>query len=186
MRRLTLTLLAAWPLAALSSEPSIDPETGLATWQAETHGIQVRLTQISPDQIRGFYLARGFSPEATERYARECVFMTVVRNIGERPIWHNLANWRYVSADQSPRALRSKVAWAHLWKRQGVSESARIAFTWAQFPATQVFAPGDWNQGMTSYSVPRGGHFDLSFVWQAGGRTHSGKIEQVRCADENS
>jgi len=186
MRLTTLTLLATWPLAALASEPSIDPDTGLASWQTETAGMQVRLTQISPDQIRGFYLARGFSPEATERYARECVFMTVVRNIGERPIWHNLANWRYVSADQSPRALRSKVAWAHLWKRQGVSESARIAFTWAQFPATQVFAPGDWNQGMTSYSVPRGGHFDLSFVWQAGGRTHSGKIEQVRCADENS
>ncbi|MFP5341183.1 MAG: hypothetical protein ACLGIW_22385, partial [Gammaproteobacteria bacterium] len=61
-----------------------------------------------------------------------------------------------------------------------------IAFTWAQFPATQVFASGDWNQGMTSYSVPRGGGFDLYFAWQAGGRTHTGKLENVRCADENS
>ena len=186
MRLTTLTLLAAWPLAALASEPSIDPETGLATWQAETQGIQVRLTQISPDQARAFYQARGFSPEAAERYARECVFMTVVRNVGGVPIQHNLANWRYLASGQPPRAIRSKVAWEHLWKRQGVAESARIAFTWAQFPATQTFAPGDWNQGMTTYSVPHGAAFDLRFVWQAGGRFHSGILEQVKCAHEDS
>ena len=186
MRLLTLTLLAAWPLAGFATEQVVDPETGLVTWQTETAGIQVRLTQISPDQARAFYQARGFSPKATERYARECVFMTVVRNIGELPIQHNLANWRYVSAGLPPRAIRSKVAWEYLWKRQGVAESARIAFTWAQFPATQTFAPGDWNQGMTTYNVPRGGPFDLRFVWRAGSKIHSGKLEQVRCADEDS
>ncbi len=186
MRCLTLTLLAAWPLVGFSAVQDVDPETGLVTWQTETSGIQVRLTQISPDQTRAFYQARGFSPEAAERYARECVFMTVVRNIGERPIQHNLANWRYVPAGLPPNAIRSKVAWEQLWKRRGVSESARIAFTWAQFPATQTFAPGDWNQGMTAYSVPHGGRFDLHFVWHTDGRTHSGKLEQVRCADETS
>ena len=186
MRLTTLTLLAAWPLATLASEPSIDPETGLATWQAETQGIQVRLTQISPDQARSFYQARGFPPEAAERYASECVFMTVVRNIGDIPIQHRLADWRYESAGQPPRAIRSKAEWERLWRRQGVAESARIAFTWAQFPATQTFAPGDWNQGMTAYSVPRGGLFDLRFVWRAGAKTHSGKLEQLRCADEAS
>jgi len=186
MRLTALTLLAAWPLAALAAEPRIDPDTGLATWQTETAGMQVRLTQISPDQIRGFYLARGFSPAATERYARECVFMTVVRNVGIAPILHRLANWRYVTEGQPPRSIRGKATWDYQWKRLGVPEAARIAFTWAQFPTTQAFAPGDWNQGMTSYSVPRGEAFDLQFVWQAGGKTHSGKLEQVRCADENS
>ncbi|MBW8305877.1 MAG: hypothetical protein K0M46_03275, partial [Thiobacillus sp.] len=152
----------------------------------ETPGSPARLTQTPPPQGPAFYPARGFSPEAAERYARECVFMTVVRNIGERPIQHNLANWRYVSANQPPHSIRSKVAWEHLWKRQGVAESARIAFTWAQFPATQTFAPDDWNQGMTAYSVPRDVPFDLRFVWHAGGKPHSGKLEQLRCADETS
>lgn len=119
MRLLALTLLAAWPLAGFTTEQVAAPETGLVTWQTETDGIQVRLTQISPDQTRAFYQARGFSPDAAERYARECAFMTVVRNIGEFPIRHNLANWRYVFADQPPRTIRSKVAWEHLWKRQG-------------------------------------------------------------------
>jgi hypothetical protein len=187
MRLSTLTLLAAWSAAAhAATDFSVDADTGLATWQTETSGIQVRLTQISPNQARGFYQARGFSPEAAEHYASECVFMTVVRNIGNTPIQHRLADWRYETAGQPPRAIRSKTQWERLWKLQGVPESARIAFTWAQFPATQTFAAGDWNQGMTSYSVPRGGMFDLRFVWRAGGKTHSGKLEQVKCADENS
>src|SRR4030042_2697417 len=186
MRLLTLALLAAWPLAAFATEQSVHAAPGLATWQTETAGIQVRLTQISPDQARGFYQARGFSPEVAERYAAECVFMTVVRNVGDAPIRHRLADWRYEPAGQPPRTIRSKAQGGRLWKQLGVAEAARIAFTWAQFPATHTFAPGDWNQGMTSYSVPRGGAFTLRFVWRASGKTHTGKLEQVRCADENA
>ena len=128
-------------------------------------------------------------PWVAERYAAECVFMTVVRNTGDTPIRHRLADWRYLHAGQA-RALRSKTEWERLWQKQGVAEPARIAFNWAQFPATQTFAPGDWNQGMTTYSVPRGGQFDLRFVWRtlkginAGGKTYSGTLEQVRRADE--
>ena len=187
MRPFILTLLSVWSVAASAgTDSSVDAETGLASWQTETQGIQVRLTQISPDQARAFYQARGFSAAASERYASECVFMTVVRNIGDTPVRHRLADWRYVAVGQPPRAIRGKADWERLWMRQGVTEPARIAFTWAQFPATQIFAPGDWNQGMTTYSVPRGGQFDLHFVWRAGGKTHSGKLEQVRCANEKS
>jgi len=186
MRLPTLTLLAAWPFVGFATESSVDAETGLSTWQTDTQGIQVRLTQISPDQARAFYQARGFSAEAAERYASECVFMTVVRNIGDSPIEHRLADWRYLSAGQPPRSIRSKDEWESIWIQADVAEAARIAFTWAQFPTEQSFAPGDWNQGMTTYSVPRGGHFDLHFVWRARDRTFSGKLEQVRCADENS
>ena len=187
MRILTLTLLAAWAgLASAGTLSSVDAETGLATWQTETAGVQVRLTQISPDQARAFYQARGFSVAAAERYAAECVFMTVVRNLGDVPIEHRLADWRYVVAGQPPHAIRSKTQWERIWKQAGVAEPARIAFNWAQFPATQTFAPGDWNQGMTAYSVPRGGRFDLRFVWRTGGKTHSGTLEQVQCTDEHS
>lgn len=185
MRLPTLTLLAAWPFVGFATESSVDAETGLSTWQTDTQGIQVRLTQITPDQARAFYQARGFSAEAAEHYASECVFMTVVRNIGDSPVEHRLADWHYLSTAQPPRPIRSKDEWEALWSQLGVAEAARIAFAWAQFPTEQRFAPGDWNQGMTTYSVPRGGHFGLHFVWHAGDTTLSGKLEQVRCADEN-
>jgi hypothetical protein len=184
MRLPALTLLAMWCAAASAgTDYSLDAETRLATWQTDAGGVQVRLTQISPDQARAFYQARGFSAEAADRYAAECVFMTVVRNIGDTPIQHRLADWRYAAAGQPDRAIRSKAEWERLWKQLGVSEAARIAFTWAQFPATQTFAPGDWNQGMTTYSVPRGGQFDLHFVWQAGDTQYAETLEHVRCAD---
>lgn len=187
MRRLAPTLLTLWSLPAFAAtDHSLDPETGLATWQTESAGIQVRLTQISPDQTRAFYQARGFSAGSAERYASECVFMTVVRNVGDTPIEHRLADWRYVTPGRTPRAIRSKAEWDRLWQQAGVAEPARIAFNWAQFPATQTFAPGDWNQGMTAYSVPRGGRFDLRVVWRNGGQTLSGTLEQVQCADEAS
>jgi len=186
MRFITLTLLAMWGASAAATETSLDTGTGLASWQTEQDGIQVLLTQISPDQARAFYRARGFSATATERYVVECVFMTVVRNIGDTPIRHRLADWRYVVSGQEPRAIRSKPEWERLWKQQGVNESARIAFTWAQFPATQTFTPGDWNQGMTTYQVPHGSPFDLRFVWRAGGTSHSGMLKQVRCTDDHA
>lgn len=182
MRFISLTLLAVWGTTVAATEMSVDPDTGLGSWQTGQDGIQVRLTQISPDQARAFYQARGFSAEATERYVAECVFMTVVRNTGTHPIQHRLADWRYVFTGQPPQAIRSKSEWEAIWKKQSVNESARIAFTWAQFPSTQTFAPGDWNQGMTTYNVPRDQPFDLRFVWRAGGKTHAGKLENVRCA----
>lgn len=187
MHRSALTLLLMWSASALAvTETQVDAETGLSTWQTETQGIQVRLTQISPDQARAFYQARGFTVEAAEHYARECVFMTVVRNIGDAPIEHRLADWRYVVPQQPPRAVRSKAEWARVWERLDVPTPARIAFTWAQFPSAQTFAPGDWNQGMTTYTVPRGGRFDLNFVWRSGGRALSGTVEEVQCASEAS
>jgi len=63
MRRLSLTLLALWPLAvAATTESSTDPETGLVTWQTETAGIQVRLTQISQTRRAPSIRRAGFPP----------------------------------------------------------------------------------------------------------------------------
>jgi hypothetical protein len=182
-----LYFLCALPVLAITAgatETSRDPETGLESWQVETHGIQVRLTQISPDQARAFYQARGFTPEQAEDYASSCVFMTVVRNIGPLPIKHRLANWRYVAGDGKARPLRSKAEWDAAWVDRGVSEPARIAFAWAQFPATQTFHAGDWNQGMTTYQLPRGSRFNLIVSWRAGDAGRKTTLENVRCTDD--
>jgi len=179
-----LCALPVWAITAGATETSRDPETGLESWQVEAHGIQVRLTQISPDQARAFYQARGFTPEQAEDYASSCVFMTVVRNIGTLPIEHRLADWRYVAGDGKARALRSKAEWDAAWVDRGVSEPARIAFAWAQFPATQTFHAGDWNQGMTTYQLPRGSRFNLIVNWRAGDAGRKTTLENVRCTDE--
>lgn len=99
-----------WPITIGATETSHDPETRLRSWQVETYGIQIRLTQISPDQVRAFYQARGFTPERVEKYASSCVFMSVVRNIGAIPIEHRLSGWRYATPQTmaSPAASAAK------------------------------------------------------------------------------
>jgi hypothetical protein len=179
-----LCALPVWAITAGATEASRDPETGLESWQIETRGIQVRLTQISPDQARAFYQARGFTAEQAEDYASSCVFMTVVRNIGTLPIEHRLADWRYVAGSGKARSLRSKAEWDATWVDRGVSEPARIAFARAQFPATQTFHAGDWNQGMTTYQLPRGSRFNLVVNWRAGDAARKTTLENVRCMDE--
>ncbi|MFO7543229.1 MAG: hypothetical protein R6W97_10575 [Thiobacillus sp.] len=184
MRLPVLTLLAVWSASVAASGPHVDESTGLATWQVETRGIQLRLTQISPNQVRGFYQARGFPAAAANEYARECIFMTVVRNVGDMPLEHRLSDWHYVVAGHAPQAIRSKAEWDARWTRLGVTEGARIAFTWAQFPTEQTFAPGDWNQGMTAFSAPRESSFDLHFIWRIGDTRYSDVLKEIHCAKD--
>lgn len=182
MRRLTLTLLlVGFAPAWAATDIRTDAETGLMTWQTEQRGIQIRLSQISPDQARAFYEARGFSAAATEHYVAECVFMSVVRNIGDAAIAHRLADWRYTQPGQPPRRIRGKAEWDALWQRLGVDEAARVAFTWAQLPTEQTFEPGDWNQGMTTYRVARDRPFDVDVKWRTGGETRAARLSNVRC-----
>lgn len=173
-----------WTSTAYATETTRDPETGLETWQVETDGVRVRLTQISTDQARAFYQARGFTPNQAEEYASSCVFMTVVRNIGVIPIEHRLSKWRYITGDGSIYPVRSKVEWEKTWVNLKVSEPARIAFSWAQFPATQTFFPGDWNQGMTTYQLQPGSRFNLILKWRLNGAWREAKLENVRCINE--
>lgn len=171
-------------LLLLHPGPSAGADTETDTWEVESQGIQARLTQITPDQARAFYQARGFTAEQTERYVSRCVFMTVVRNVGTSPIHHDLAAWRYLTADGQTLSIPSKADWAAQWESLGVDNAARIAFTWAQFPGEQTFEPGDWNQGMTTYAVPRGGSFDLLVRWRDGTGEHTATLNHLKCANE--
>lgn len=180
-----MLVLSIWITTAYATQYSHDPGTGLETWQVEADGIQVRLTQIGSEQAQAFYQARGFSVDNAKYYASSCVFMTVVRNIGDATIEHRLSDWRYVPDGGRPRSIRSKREWGKIWIQRKVPESARIAFTWAQFPNTQSFSPSDWNQGMTTYQLPPGARFNLIFKWREDGKLRRGEIDNVRCTDES-
>ncbi len=81
--------------------------------------------------------------------------------------------------------MLAKEDWLAQWQARGLAEPARIAFAWAQIPTEQTYEPGDWNQGMTSYRVPRGGTFDLHYVWHSEGKTHEDILRGARCAEDS-
>jgi hypothetical protein len=176
-------LLPAATARAGGTVYSGDPDTGLGTWRVEAGGMAVRLTQITPDQARAFYLARGFPAADAEHFAAACVFMSVARNTGAEPLSYRLQDWRYGPAGGALHPVLTKEDWLAEWQARGVPESARLAFAWAQLPTEQTYEPGDWNQGMTSYRLPRGSRFDLRFVWRSGGRVHEGVLRDARCAE---
>ncbi len=159
-----------------------DPDSGALSFETRAHGVALSLTQLLPDQLRAFYLARGFSPAAAERFAGACVFMTVLRNeaaTGE--VAFRLADWR-VTAEGGARTLPDLNHWMGQWQALGVAEPARLAFRWAQFPPEQEYAPGEWNQGMLATGLPAGAGFDLIARWESAGSTYEGRLHDARCA----
>lgn len=164
-------------------EHSVHPETGIESWQLRDQGVEIMLMQITPDQARAFFLARGFARKDVDYYATSCVFATVVTNRSSRPISYHLANWRYEKGDGVARKLKLKDDWLREWRRRGVSPSAQIAFEWSQHPIGQTLEPRDWNQGMTTYMAPHGSRIDLTVKWKAGKSNYVDTIKDIRCAD---
>jgi hypothetical protein len=187
-----MKILLALALAAISgaaasvhaAEHSRDPNTGAQTWLQRSQGVSLTLTQILPDQLRAFYLGRGFSQEDAERVARACVFQTQFRNEGVAAgIDFDLADWRIIVAE-GERPLKLKRHWQKEWAKTGASASARLAFQWALYPTVQHYEIGDWNMGMTTHALPPGTRFDLRYVWRANGKRHHATLRGLRCFDE--
>lgn len=181
-RTLAALLALVWG-GALAGEQAhqVDAATGAETWRVQAHGVTLRLTQILPDQARAFYLNRGFKAEDVEPYATACVYMTVLRNDAAPGGLHfRLADWR-VRASGEERSPRPVEDWMALWQTRGLSEPARIAFRWAQFPPEQEYEPGEWNQGMLAVGLTPGSRFDLLARWRVGEQIYEGVLTDVRC-----
>lgn len=161
----------------------VDPVTSIESWVLHDEGVEVELIQISPDQARGFFLARGFDRKNADFYAASCVLALRVRNKSPKTISYDLDNWRYMTADGVKRKLKLKDKWLHEWQQRGVSKSAQIAFEWSQHPLAQTLEPKDWNQGMTTYPIAHGSVFDLTAKWNIGDKQYVDTIKGVRCAD---
>ncbi|MBI5330444.1 MAG: hypothetical protein HZB71_07515 [Betaproteobacteria bacterium] len=177
---LLLALLVA--PAQAETQRRTDPDTGALSWETRTQGVAVSLTQLLPDQVLAFYLNRGFPPAAAERFAGACVFMTVLRNeSAPGELTFRLADWgvRHAGGVHPPPDV---AVWMGQWTALGVSEPARIAFRWAQFPPEQEYAVGEWNQGMLATGLTPGAGFDLVVRWNVAGKTVEGKLDEVRCA----
>ncbi len=182
----SICLLAALVCSAATAagggtRHSVAADTGLSTWEAEAEGVHLRLTQISPEQARAFMLGRGMDRQSVEEFAHACVFMTVVRNESDAPIEHDLTGWHYLAQDGTARPMLTKYDWLTRWQPRNFSAPLKLAFEWSQFPVSQTFSPGDWNQGMTTFALPAGSRFDVLYRWRQNGKLHEGKLQHVQC-----
>lgn len=174
-------MLCAGSILAGETLQTTDPETQLSTWEANRNGVHLRLTQISPQQARAFMQARGLDAKSAEEFAHTCVYMTVLRNEGKSPIKYCLAEWRYTPASGTPQTMLAKHDWLAKWRPRKLPKSVKLAFDWSQFPFEQSFAPGDWNQGMTTFELPAGSRFDLQYRWWRNGKLYENTLRDVQC-----
>lgn len=181
-----IILIGLMPVVCLAETEQarrVNPETGAITWETTTDGVSFSLTQILPDQVRAFYVNRGFTLEQIEPYALSCVYMTVLRNDRAPGVVHFIhQNWSVVTDGDSRPPMKISHWLGHL-EKAGANKSARIAFRWAQFPPEHEYEPGgDWNQGMMSAGSAAGKGFDVIARWDIDGRPYQGVLRDVRCA----
>lgn len=168
--------------AAEQAQPVEDPAAVRPDWQTADRGAMLGVSRLSPGQVHAFYRARGFDSEAAAEYAAACVFQMVLRNdAAGGTLASRLADWRIRTAAGTQRFVPLE-AWEREWSRRGVSEAARIAFRWAQFPAVQDFAPGDWIMGMVALTPRPKGTFELDYTWSIDGISHRGTLRGLECA----
>ena len=181
---LALMALAALASLPVASEPTrSDPDTGAATWETQAHGVTLSLTQLLPDQVRAFYVNRGFDLPDADIFARACVFMTVMRNDaapGELSVfaWPIGRSNRLVRLGGCPLG---RLAGAVAGARGERGGAGRLPL--GAFPPEQIYAPGEWNQGMLATGLAPGSRFDLIARWTVAGQAYEGRLDDVRCSE---
>jgi hypothetical protein len=167
--------------AGAGVETGEDADTSRRSWTWSDQGVSVQLLQLLPDQTRAFFLGRGFKAQDAERIATSCVFQTIFRNDGDRPVAYDLNDWtRRHDGERAP--LRTRERWDTSWEAGTLGQPQRIALRWALLPTVQRFEPGDYNWGMTSFGLPPGATFDLTISVRLGGETVTAEVPAVTCA----
>jgi len=180
--------LAFWfiPLigyAGAKQSTNTNPVTGAKTWETHIDGVHFSLTQILPDQLRAFYVNRGFTLKQIEPYVSSCVYMTVLRNDSAPGDIHFISNNWSIFVNNKPHKLKSVDEWINYYKKTAVTKSAIIAFRWAQFPPEHEYkVGGDWNQGMLSIGLAYGATFNAIATWDIAGKEFKAKLTGVQCA----
>lgn len=197
---LMLFICGFFPVAAVVATEvtkTTNPETKLVGWKVSEGNLELELIQRSPDQTRSFFQARGFDTKIANDIATQCVFQTIVRNIGDKsnsannsttnnkankkPITVSLKDWRIKVNDKSG-PIKLKEDWDKEWKGTKASKPGQIAFRWATFPTLQTFEPdGDFNFGMISMGPPPATTFDLHIFWKFDGKSKDTWIKNMQC-----
>ena len=80
--------------------------------------------------------------------------------------------------------MRPREDWAPVWRKEGVAQAQIVAFEWSLFPSKQIFKAGDYNWGMTVFSVPHGASFDLELNWKVDGKPQTATMKGITCAKD--
>jgi hypothetical protein len=169
-----VAMLAAMPASHALTTVDKNPQNGLLTYSASTHGFSIELIQVIPDFIRAIYGKHDFPKQEIEQIANYCVYGSVIKNTTDKTLTYKVADWHYV-LDGKTYPVKTKSQWLAQWRKAGV------VFSWTLLPDVGEFYEGDWQQGFTTIKAPRNSHFDLIYRWQLDGIEYSNTLENMQC-----
>lgn len=165
----------------------IDEQSLLPYWKIEKQGMSIRFVQRLPDQMRAFFLARGFSANDAEHIATSCAFQTVLTNTSHKsvpsPLNFDLRDW-VVNHESKKSGMKAREDWSKEWDAKKISMSSKLAFKWALVPTQMEYRPNDYNWGMSFFNLKPGSVFDLKVVWRQYDKIHSYIIKGIQCAPD--
>lgn len=171
--------------AGIKLKTGTDEQAKLPFWEISNDSMSLRLVHRLPDQTRGFFEARGFTPAQSEVIAQACVFQTVFKNNSHNnkpsPLEYDMTQWQVVHK-AIPHSMKMREQWRPELVKLGVSKQARIALEWSLLPSKQTYQPGDYNWGMSIYDLKPGTQFSLKLSWKQHGKTHQYTINDIHCA----
>ena len=178
-------LLLISPVYAASVSRHDQTASGLSGWLVQDETIKIELNPLLKDQVRAFYLGRGFSEQLTERIAQSCVYQTVIQNVSDEGkntlLDIDLSEWSIEGVDGLVQLI-PKDRWIQEWAESGVSEASILAFRWATFPTQQHYElTGDYGWGMILFGAQPDDIFNLRAKWRVNGRSYEQLIEGLNC-----
>jgi hypothetical protein len=180
MRKIVMAALAvaAVPPRAMAQETAVH--------KLERDGLRLETAPLAPDQVRAFFLARGFAAAEAEHIVDAgCVFRSAIGSAyataDAPPVAVSLATWKVTAAAGDATAPRTRETWEAEWQRRSVGEEAKTAFYWSLFPTEQTFAATDYNWGFLTFGLPPGTRFALDVAWQSAGQQHTARLEGLEC-----
>lgn len=152
--------------------------------RVEADSLMLSANPQTAAQRTAFYLARGFSMQSIEAYARACGFSFAIHNRSRQVLAIRLADWYALGADGRRIRLRLPHEWESHWQRAGVPEAARLAFRWAQLQAESSFDADDWIMGMVTLEQPVAGVFRLVAGYKDANGYHEITLDQLACSHD--
>jgi hypothetical protein len=150
----------------------------------ENSQIRLRVIPRTPDQMSGFYAARGFPKAMVDLLANYCFFTVGLRNKSPDVVWLELANWQFMAGD-TENVRQHRKQWPPLWKKMHIPMASQSTFRWTLLPEVLDFQPDEAEGGNVVLS-----RTDNPFTLKARfavGKNKTGKpiqaqIDNLRCA----
>lgn len=151
----------------------------------EDEQIKLQLFPRTPNQMAGFYEARGFPKEMVNVLAGFCFMTVVIHNKTRDVFWLDIDSWEFNSDVGKIQRIHRK-EWPARWKKMNIPMAFQSTFRWTLLPEKLKFFP-DEHEGGNVILVRTKNAFSLHAGFKVGENKDKGlvmaRINNVQCAE---